>query len=201
MPDVDAIERRLSAVERAVAGGDDDRTDVATATDQNHRLEEIEERLDDIEDAIADLEAATQAVRGYVGNVRSVNRDVERRADAALAAVDRLEDQIRPNGSERGSPPVADHATDEPLTDSTHRSDTRCERSDGASTRRTTNRSDVNAAEVGVEMPVPGARKHDPGPAPDAADGECATDGIGPRDVRGNDPDDGGLFDRVRDAL
>ncbi|MFC7136668.1 DUF7310 family coiled-coil domain-containing protein [Halobaculum litoreum] len=38
-----------------------------------------------MEDTVADLEAATQALRGYVGSIRSVNDRVEATADRALA--------------------------------------------------------------------------------------------------------------------
>lgn len=51
-----------------------------------------DERLDALERRVRELEAATRALRGYVGDRRAVAASVERRADAALAAVDRLED-------------------------------------------------------------------------------------------------------------
>ena len=68
-----------------------DIADGATATAERERLES---RLDDIEERVAELEAATQAVRGYAGAVRAVNREVERRADLALS---------RATAAERGS--------------------------------------------------------------------------------------------------
>jgi len=52
------------------------------------RLEELERRL-------VDLEAAVQALRGYVGGRRTEVTSVGRRADAALAAVDRLDREWR----------------------------------------------------------------------------------------------------------
>lgn len=51
-----------------------------------------DERLDALERRVRELEAATRALRGYVGDRRAVAASVERRADAALAAVDRIED-------------------------------------------------------------------------------------------------------------
>lgn len=86
----ESIERRLAALERAVTDGDVDLTALASDADLADRVERAETRLEDLERQVTDLEAASQALRGYVGNVRSVNRDVEQRADAALAAVDRL---------------------------------------------------------------------------------------------------------------
>jgi tetrahydromethanopterin S-methyltransferase subunit G len=99
-PDVtshDHLERRLDAVERRLTDGELDERGLDDLPDRaalDERLREVESRLDAVEARLDDLDAATQAVRGYVGGVRAVNRDVERRADAALAAVDRLERKI-----------------------------------------------------------------------------------------------------------
>ena len=84
-PTDDRIHERLRAVERALT--DDDRTvtdlpDDATAAAER---ETLDDRLSDVEARVEELEAATQAVRGYVGAIRAVNREVERRADLALA--------------------------------------------------------------------------------------------------------------------
>lgn len=91
MPDDDALAERLRAVERALTDGDADLTDVRTAAARDRRLDELAARLDEAEARLDDIDAATQALRGYVGAVRSVNDDVERRADAALAKAERLE--------------------------------------------------------------------------------------------------------------
>ncbi|SNR53400.1 DUF7310 family coiled-coil domain-containing protein [Halorubrum vacuolatum] len=80
------LEERLRAVERALTGGGRPVADLepgAAAADERERLDE---RLCDLESRVEELEAATQAVRGYVGAVRAVNCEVERRADLALAA-------------------------------------------------------------------------------------------------------------------
>ena len=90
MSDDEALQRRLRAVERSLTDGDHDVDSLRTAGDQADRIDELAARLDEAEDRIAELEASTQALRGYVGNVRSVNEDVEQRADAALAGVERL---------------------------------------------------------------------------------------------------------------
>ncbi|QAU13097.1 hypothetical protein EKH57_10405 [Halorubrum sp. BOL3-1] len=81
----DRIESRLRAVERAVTGTDARPADIAGDAEATAERERLESRLDDLEDRVAELEAATQAVRGYAGAVRAVNREVERRADLALA--------------------------------------------------------------------------------------------------------------------
>jgi len=94
MSDDEALQRRLRAVERSLTDGDHDVDSLRAAGDQANRIDELAARLDEAEDRIAELEASTQALRGYVGNVRSVNEDVEQRADAALAAVERLEARI-----------------------------------------------------------------------------------------------------------
>ena len=79
------IESRLRAVERAVTGSDARPADAAASAEATAERELLESRLDDLEERVAELEAATQAVRGYAGAVRAVNREVERRADLALA--------------------------------------------------------------------------------------------------------------------
>lgn len=81
----DRTESRLRAVERAVTGGDARPADVAAGAEATAERERLESRIDDLEERVAELEAATQAVRGYVGSVRAVNREIERRADLALA--------------------------------------------------------------------------------------------------------------------
>jgi hypothetical protein len=86
------LAERVETLERAVADGATGLDDLGTAADREERTAALAERVDGLERRVDDLEAAVQAVRGYVGAVRAVNRDVERRADAALAAVDRLAD-------------------------------------------------------------------------------------------------------------
>ena len=81
----DRIESRLRAVERAVAGSEARPGDIADDAEAAAERERLESRLTDLEERVAELEAATQAVRGYAGAVRAVNREVERRADLALS--------------------------------------------------------------------------------------------------------------------
>lgn len=89
--DHDALEERLRAVERALTDGDRPPADLPEAAELTDRLETLEDRTADLAARVDELDAAVQALRGYVGNVRSVNREVERRAEAALAAVDSVE--------------------------------------------------------------------------------------------------------------
>nr|WP_234972404.1 hypothetical protein [Halobaculum gomorrense] len=102
MTTVDDLRRRLDAVERAVSDeGTADQTALAdTAEEATEAIAErrrVSARLDDLDERVAELESATQAIRGYVGSIRSVNERVERRADRALAAVERR----------RGAPPAS----------------------------------------------------------------------------------------------
>lgn len=79
------LTKRLDAVERALTGTDQPvttLTDEAAAADER---EALTDRLDAVETQLESLEAATQALRGYAGAVSAVNREVERRADLALA--------------------------------------------------------------------------------------------------------------------
>lgn len=84
----DTIEERLTAVERAVTDGDHDLADLATAAETGERLADLDAEMQTLDERVAELEAATQALRGYVGGVRAVNEDVERRADLALATAE-----------------------------------------------------------------------------------------------------------------
>lgn len=81
----ETLEARLSAVERAVT--DEESTP--------HRAD-VPDRLDEIETRLRDLEAATQALRGFVGEVRTRDDRAERRADAPLADVS----HVRPRDHE-----------------------------------------------------------------------------------------------------
>jgi len=94
MPDVETLSARLRTVEQAVTDGDCSFPEATELSEIETRLGAVEDHLDDLEHRIDELDAATQALRGYVGNVRSVNEDVEQRADAALAATERLEARL-----------------------------------------------------------------------------------------------------------
>lgn len=118
----DALRERVEALERAVTDGEHDLSAVADEAAALDRLETLESDVADLADRIEELEAATQALRGYVGNVRSVNTDVEQRADAALAKAEALDDRLSgtvTTGSapEPPSTPEAATADDEPDDD------------------------------------------------------------------------------------
>ncbi|MEF8821708.1 MAG: hypothetical protein V5A52_05475 [Halovenus sp.] len=98
----DALRERVDALERAVTDGDCDLTALTDEAEAVERLETVEMQLDELEDRVAELEAATQALRGYAGNIRSVNRDVEQRADAALAKAREVEDALDDSGDPHG---------------------------------------------------------------------------------------------------
>ncbi|WP_435345412.1 DUF7310 family coiled-coil domain-containing protein [Haloarchaeobius sp. HRN-SO-5] len=115
----DALDDRLRAVERALDEATDgqslsDPTDVHadgyetdTCAERNSvqdRLDTVEDRLTEAEETLADLDAAVQALRGYAGQVRSVDERVEERADAALAAVADVEDRLAALEADRTLP-------------------------------------------------------------------------------------------------
>ncbi|MFC7019968.1 MULTISPECIES: DUF7310 family coiled-coil domain-containing protein [Haloarcula] len=109
MTDLETLAERVRTVERAVTDGESEFPDATALADLETRIEALEDRVADIDDRTTELEAATQALRGYVGNVRSVNEDVEQRADAALAATDRLERRLDEELPGRGrTAPVGD---------------------------------------------------------------------------------------------
>ncbi|MDZ5810279.1 hypothetical protein U4E84_02775 [Halorubrum sp. AD140] len=96
------LDERLRAVERALTGTDAavaDLTDEATAASERAALAS---RVEDLESRVEELEAATQAIRGYVGSVRAVNAEVERRADLALARATRGAGTDEANGAATG---------------------------------------------------------------------------------------------------
>lgn len=91
---MDELEARIDALERAVTDGDHDLSELATEGETQERLAAVETEVGDLVDRVAELEAATQALRGYVGNVRAVNRETEQRAEAALAKAESVESAI-----------------------------------------------------------------------------------------------------------
>ena len=107
-----ALESRLAAVERAVTDGETHLDDLADAAELVARVDELESAVTTLDDRLAEVEAATRALRGYVGGVRAVNESVERRADAALAAVESVEEALRDDPSGEAFERAAAAATD-----------------------------------------------------------------------------------------
>jgi hypothetical protein len=85
------LETRIDALERAITDGEGDFDDVRAAAETGARLDDLETDLGELQDRVCELEAATQALRGYVGNVRAVNEDVASTADAALEKAETIE--------------------------------------------------------------------------------------------------------------
>lgn len=90
----DALRERVEALERAVTDGEHDLSAFADDAGAVERLDTLEADVEDLAGRVEELEAATQALRGYVGNIRSVNTEVEQRADAALAKAEALERRL-----------------------------------------------------------------------------------------------------------
>lgn len=175
MPEQSDLDRRLRAVERALTDGDHDVAGLQDATAIVERLDEAENRIDDLEERIAELDAATQAVRGYVGNVRSVNEAVEERADAALAAIDRIEAQLDNREGTAGDPRTERHRSNRQPPDA-GRND--------ASVTASTAGAGVDGNRHGIEMPPPGSN---PARAKSAEEDDV--------------DDDRSVIERVREAL
>lgn len=89
----DSLEARIDALERTLMDGDQELADLTAAGDVLNQLEGLESTVSELEDRVAELEAATQAMRGYIGNVKSVNEEVEDTASLALSKVEALESQ------------------------------------------------------------------------------------------------------------
>ena len=85
------LEARVRAVERALADGDATVADLSDAADVHERLDDVDARLGALAERVDALDATVQSLHGYVGELEHVNDRVERRADAARAAVERLD--------------------------------------------------------------------------------------------------------------
>lgn len=90
----DDLTDRVETLERAITGEEYDLSALSMDADALDRLGHLEDSVDELEEQVGELEAATQALRGYVGNIRAVNEDVENRAETALSKVERLEQEL-----------------------------------------------------------------------------------------------------------
>jgi hypothetical protein len=89
----DTVEERLDAVERALTDGEAS-GGLPDAARMETRLDDLEATVAEFDDRLAELEAAVEALRGFAGGVRAVDEAVERRANAAVARVERLEAEL-----------------------------------------------------------------------------------------------------------
>jgi len=85
--------------------GDAAVSDLSDAAAVHDRLDDVEAELAELAERLDALDATVQSLHGYVGDLEAVNERVQRRADAAREAVERLEDEQRrtarsaPNGA------------------------------------------------------------------------------------------------------
>lgn len=171
------ITERLRAVERALTDADTEVADLSEAAAVHERLDELAADVETLAERLDALDATVQSLHGYVGELEHVNDRVERRADAARAAVERLDDQhlatseradLDDEGTSGGS-------TGRPENQGAHGPETTATRSPGTRTDASTD--DVDAASHALL---------------DAAADDCSD---------GEETTDESLLDRVRESL
>ncbi len=190
------LNERLAAVERALTGSDRPVSDVdgiAAAADER---DAFADRLDAVEAQIEDLEAATQAVRGYAGAIRAVNREVERRADLALARATAARDGPEPHDN--------DAHDDRGMTDEGPRTEADGAERPGDASGGLPNDDALDAAlpedrRAGTRE-TSGRRADRVDRETRPSDGLADGDGVGGRSVDGDD-DGADLLERLREAL
>jgi ABC-type transporter Mla subunit MlaD len=221
------LDARLDAVERALTDENADLSDLRETTAALDDLDALESRVTEIETRLDELEAGLEAVRGYAGNVRAVNREVERRASAALAKAETLENAVEqpPNSTETTS---ADATSDRrPRGDCPPRRGTESNAdgpgpSDstevGPQRESATDRHDASASTAGPPTDAPRTQRRQSGDggarATERPQGEAVDDPSRRRPYRSDDrsgadssdPSDGEdqterFIERVRDAL
>ena len=167
------LHERVAALERTITDGHADEG-LPDAARMDARLDDLESTVEDLGDQVAELDAAVQALRGFAGGVRAVDEAVERRADAAVARVDRLEAEL---AEVRGAVHDPDDATavtepngHEPAAARTHDAD--------ADSRVPPSRShaavDGERATNGDGGAVHGTRDHDDDDHGDSLNGDVA---------------------------
>lgn len=163
---------RLDAVERTITDGDADFSSLEDLAAIERRVTELESAVESLTDRLDEMDAATQAMRGYLGGVRAVNEDVERRANAALAKAESLESEL----VDETASPAPSRSTDALASEAASHAGRTTDGGDGSGSQR--------AAETGL-----GTGTATPSPESRAAP-----------DSRG-DSADRGLAARLRDAL
>jgi hypothetical protein len=215
----DQLEERVATLERAVTDGEGDVAALTEAAVTAERLEALETAAGDLEDRVAELEAATQALRGYVGSVRSVNREVEERADLALSRVEALSGQQntgdRPPARDRGGrDPEQGHQSEQPP------SGDRCDRcgrptGDGTGpegpergTPSATPPDRTTSVQAGEQTDMTDSTPGGGGPGPERRRGpaepswtDSVTDPMGADTRTGDGPDTDGPLGRLRRLL
>jgi uncharacterized coiled-coil protein SlyX len=141
------LHERLRAVERRLTDADTAVAELSESAAVHERLDSLETDLEELTERLDALDATVQSLHGYVGELEHVNDRVERRADAARAAVERLDDAqlVQENPSNAGDTAPADQSTCG-ATDSTgtRSQPTTSARSDRTSACPTTEEPDVD---------------------------------------------------------
>ncbi|MDQ2050944.1 hypothetical protein RBH26_10670 [Natronolimnohabitans sp. A-GB9] len=117
MTERERLEQRLAALERTVIDGDGTVDELAELAELAGTVERLESRIDEQEQRLARVEARAESLTGFVDDVESVNRDVERQAAAAVATVDRLERRL--DDLERADSIDSDRCRDRQLAEAT----------------------------------------------------------------------------------
>ncbi len=162
----ETLEQRLTAVERALTDGERPLSDLPDAEETAARLDALAADIEELTDRVAELEAASQALRGYVGNVRAVNEDVEQRADLALEKAE----------AALAGEPTETHPTDAPTESTAAQFGQRRERTrdhDASTAPRSTAKADTVTDSPQTEAacdrsPLRGTRDAEPRPDPTA---------------------------------
>ncbi|POG53589.1 DUF7310 family coiled-coil domain-containing protein [Haloferax marisrubri] len=171
---------RLAAVERTITDGDADFSSLEDLAAVERRVSELESSVESLTERLDEMDAATQAMRGYLGGVRAVNEDVERRANAALAKAESLEAELVDETASPAPPQSADALASEAASPAGQAAGAY----DDSPRREETT---VTAVRAGRDSHV----------APDSRAGDSRNDATDSRD----DSADRGLAARLRDAL
>lgn len=200
MTDIDDLDERLRAVERTLTESETAVSDLDDRAELTARLDDLEAEVADLAERVDELDAGLQAVRGYVGNVRQVDEDIERRADAAIATVERLEARLDDHEQDAQVPDSSSEYEPSQPFGSAEGDTTRPERTAGQRQPRQRAESDSpgqRARRVMESATDGGNRQSEP-----AEPEQIGTDGGTERYRRHRDRDDGGgVLARVRDAF